>query len=378
MISINYVEINQPIGVIYYTKMMSNNILSLTKFNRALFEVSQNDTNDGYQREPSSERIKNIALYCNDPDASFPTPIIISANSNSVEFNYEKNTITIKEDSEFGEIIDGQHRLLGIQKSEIIFELPVVIMFDLTKEEKAYIFSTINSNQVKVPTSRIYNLYGLSKKRSPYKTCHEIARALNRDENSAFYQRLKMLGKKTHEQSTISQGTFVKELLKLISSNPQEDEIDLKNGETIAGLKAINYPLRAFFINEKDNMIYKIMMNCFNALADVFEDEWNEPDDYILSKTIGYTGIMRSLKSLIYYGMRKKNLNYEFFENIFTKFKNYLKDNNLELTSSDFSSSSKNASQLSKMILYSNKIILVDPLKKKDTKSKQFTLFDKK
>ena len=98
----------------------------------------------------------------------------------------------------------------------------VVVMFDLTEEEKAYIFSTINSNQTKVDKSLIYDLFELSKTRSPHKTCHEIARIMNSDKNSPFYGKLKMLGKKSDKTAILSQGTFVNYLCRLMSNKPNK------------------------------------------------------------------------------------------------------------------------------------------------------------
>lgn len=81
-------------------------------------------------------------------------------------------------------------------KRAVDFNLPVVLMFNLTMEEKAYVFSIINSTQTKVSMSLIYDLFDLSKTRSFQKTAHEIARSLNKMNNSPFFNRLKMLGKK--------------------------------------------------------------------------------------------------------------------------------------------------------------------------------------
>ncbi len=136
------------------------------------------------------------------------------------------------ENSIIGEIIDGQHRIEGIKKSSKIddFELPITLMFNLTEEEKAYIFSIINSKQTKVPKSLIYDLFFLSEERSPQKTCHEIARLFNSDENSSFFKRLKMLGRKEHQEASLSQGSFIKYLLPNISKKPDEDLRNIKLG----------------------------------------------------------------------------------------------------------------------------------------------------
>ena len=98
-------------------------------------------------------------------------------------------------------------------------------MFDLTVAEEAYIFSTINSNQRKVDPSLIYDLFDVSTNRSPQKTAHEIARVMNSSTSSPFYNRLKMLGKKAsgQDKASLSQGTFAKSILMLISKKPDED-----------------------------------------------------------------------------------------------------------------------------------------------------------
>jgi hypothetical protein len=109
-------------------------------------------------------------------------------------------------------------------------------MIDATEEQKALIFATINGKQTKVPASLIYDLFAVTKTRSPYKTAHEIARALNSTPTSPWYRRLKMLGKKTAPGSaeSLSQGTFVKFLLPRISSEPDLDMNLLKQNKASA------------------------------------------------------------------------------------------------------------------------------------------------
>ena len=187
---LDYIEINQPIGTFYIVNIKAKDLLCLSVVTRRM------DNTIGVQRDLSRGRVKEIAEYCKSPDATFPTSIIVCIKSSDVKI--EGRTITIDDNaSGIFEILDGQHRLFGISESmqEDAFELPVVLMFDLTEEEKAYIFSIINSKQTKVSMSLIYDLFDLSEKRSPQKTVHELARALNQKEDSPFHNRLKMLGK---------------------------------------------------------------------------------------------------------------------------------------------------------------------------------------
>ena len=83
----------------------------------------------------------------------------------------ENGCIEFNDVSPIGDVLDGQHRLLGLEDSgvENDFQLPVVFMFGLTAEEKAYVFSIINSKQTKVNASLLYDLCELMDRRSPQK-----------------------------------------------------------------------------------------------------------------------------------------------------------------------------------------------------------------
>jgi DGQHR domain-containing protein len=242
----------------------------------------------------SDKRVKEIALYTEDPDATFPTPIIVAVDSDA-DYKLEGATFEFDETKLIGEIIDGQHRIAGLKRSPRIdeFVLPVIFMFDLVNEEKAYVFSIINSKQTPVSKSLIFDLFFLAETRSPQKTCHEVASLMNSDTKSPFYKRLKMLGRKEHEKASLSQGSFIKYLMPLISKHPDNDLIDIKRKHKIQEDPTL--PLRYYFINKEDDAIYKILFNVFTAVRTTFPEQWNQPNDYILSKTIGYGAIMGAL-----------------------------------------------------------------------------------
>lgn len=341
-------EVNQPIGVFFLSVMPAKVILNVT-------EIRRKKDGKGIQREASQKRIKEISQYCSDVDATFPTPIIIAIDDiPSISVN--ESTLEFNENEIIGEVIDGQHRLLGIKRSANIeqFMLPVVLMFSLTEEEKAYIFSIINSTQTKVPMSLIYELFDVAEKRSPQKTCHEVARLLNSKENSPFYKRLKMLGKKEGDLSSLSQGSFVKYLMPLISKKPDEDARILKRGGTLQ--PDSKCPLRNYFINDEDEKIFIIMFNLFSAIKNVFPEEWEDHRRYILSKTTGYGAVMKSFPDLYEIGIRKRKLSIDFFIDCFTNFKDELYDMDYELTSEYFASNEQEQRRLKEVIIQSQKI----------------------
>lgn len=346
----NVLPIEQPIGVFYLSKVKATDLVG------AVDIVSRKYSEEGVQRELIEQRVKDISNYCEDPDATFPTPIIISVNNEiQVEFDEENSRITIFFDQPFGEVIDGQHRLKGIFNSSRIeqFELPIILMFDLTLEEKAYVFSTINSNQKKVDKSLIYDLFGVSTGRSPQRTAHEIARAMNTMEISPFFNRLKMLGKKTPDQpdATISQGTFSKRVVSLISKNENLDLLKCKKGLALEQDESLSF--RRFFIEGKDEVILKILLNCFSALREVFYEEWKSPHEFILWKTTGFNAVIDSLKEIVPLGIKQKNLTQAFFTDVFKQFKTTLEKLNLRLKSRVFGSGESETSKLKNLILYS-------------------------
>jgi DGQHR domain-containing protein len=343
-----FIKVEQPIGTFYITSMKASVLIKIAIVER------RDENPNAVQREQSSKRIKEIAKYCGDSDATFPTPIIIAVNKES-DILFKEHTLEFDGNKIIGEVIDGQHRLEGIRASNYIneFELPVVLMFNLFPEEKAYVFSIINSKQTRVNMSLIYDLFALSSKRSPFKTCHETARALNKELESPFYNRLKMLGKKAEGQdlASLSQGTFIKYMLELISKKPDDDTRNIKNNiELIRDERCV---LRDYFINEKDEIIYKILLNLYSGVRDAFQEEWDKPNEYIISKTIGFGAVIKAFPEIYKKGVEEKKLNQEFFKDIFQNFKVFIEKQNLKLTSKFFGSNEQARTKLSKLIIES-------------------------
>ncbi|MEH8018929.1 DGQHR domain-containing protein [Rheinheimera muenzenbergensis] len=330
--------------------------------------VKSREEGTGVQRKENKQRIKEIADYCRDPDATFPTPIIMSVRSEDFIFclgdNEYSSLFKIMEKPEMAEVLDGQHRIYGILESgkADIFNLPIIFVFDVSEEDKAYIFSIINSKQTKVPSSLIYDLFGVSEGRSPQKTCHEIARMLNSTDESPFYLRLKMLGTGGGEHASLSQGSFVKRLMKLITSKSDRYLIDIKND---VDLESEDLPFNSYFIRGQDQVIFKVILNLFNGVRRVFPDEWDKPREYILSKAIGYGAVMLALPVIFKMGISISNLSERFFTEIFSHFKDHLAENNLMLTSKYFSSNEQSVKRLSEEICNSIKNIDLGDLDRK-------------
>jgi len=350
---LKYLNFVQPIGEFIITVMKVNEILKIARIDKREFDQFTLDSKGGPQRETSKKRIREIAEYSETPDATFPTPILLALPND--KYDLDENYIDIADETEYASVVDGQHRLLGLELStrRDEFTLPVIFILDPTEEQKALIFAIINGKQTRVSASIIYDLFGVIEGRSPNKTAHEIARALNRDVKSPFYRRLKMLGKKFKgSNESLSQGTFVTQLVKLITRSDQtESNIKIKP----------DLIFNRYYIEEKDEFILKVLLNVFSAIEEAFPEEWNNPKDYILSKTTGYTAIISALPAIFKIGEDKKNLSKEFFLDIFNKLKINLISEGKKLNSENYSPNKIGEDKLKDEILKAmNEIISSD------------------
>jgi len=352
---LKYLSFEQPIGAFAITVMPVKEILKIADINRREFDQVSLDSKGGPQREASNSRINEIAKYSETSDATFPTPILLALPEGT--YTLENDYIILEDNINVASVVDGQHRLLGLAKSKFIkdFVVPVVFILDATEEQKALIFAIINGKQTRVSISIIYDLFNVVEGRNPFKTTHEIARALNSDINSPFYRRLKMLGKKfVGSNESLSQGTFVTHLIKLISNNPTEDFIfSRSNKPLIPRSKCI---FNKYFLEGKDEVIFKILFNLFNAVKSVFSEEWENSNDYILSKTTGYTGIINALPTMFQVGSNKKELTLNFFRDIFLQLKENLENSEVKLTSEYFPPNSIGEAKLKAEIINAVKL----------------------
>lgn len=313
----NFITIDQPAGRFYVSKINAN----------ILIPISQSDTrtpynSTGIQRKLNMSRVKEIAKYCEEKSAMFPTPIILSADSNYFNFYSESNTKMeytniesgfleiddgkIIQDKKFLSIVDGQHRLSGIDESGMAqeFDLLVMFVFDTEAYQDAEIFSIINRNQKQVSKSLVYDLYGLTDEMTVEKFSHEIVQALNSVEISVLKSRIKMLGYKTDSfnedgksiKQYVSQATLVDELIPMISKNIAQDNGLIKNGQAIQNINDGKLILRKYFYDDNLYDIQAKLIGFYNAWIEIIRKHFKE--DTIIFKTIGFIASLYIFKLL--------------------------------------------------------------------------------
>ncbi len=324
-IELSGLRIRQPIGDLYIAKIRAEDLLKISYSDiRAIADETYRNTYLGIQRKLDPKREKEIAEYVQTFDATFPTSIVVYIDENNVKINENDNdTLQIKIlnlSDKIAKIIDGQHRLAGFQgaidflenngndlfghhKKELEaiknFELSLTILIGMDIAEQANIFSKVNLTQTKVNKSLVYDLEEYSKIRSPYKTAHNIAIALNYNEKSPFYKKIKRLGYIDFGRETLTQQTFVESLTKLfLSPDPERDRDDMaRYGKLLEMDYNGKFPFRKFFIDNNDVTIAKILYNYFNAVKNKWPDAWDD-GRYLLSKNNGFRALMKYLKNI--------------------------------------------------------------------------------
>lgn len=313
-ISVQCLKASQPIGDLFIAVIPFRDLIKFTHFDvrRVVSEERDIEKYLGIQRPISKSRLRDLESYVNFVDATFPTSVIVAVNdSEYATFDPENKRLTLRnfrlgEEKpsiairQLGRVIDGQHRIAGLEAfSGDNFDVSTTIFIEADIADQAHIFSTVNLEQTKVNKSLVYDLYELSRTRSPQKTCHLVAVTLDRDSDSPFFGRIKRLGFATEgaDFEPVSQATFVEGLLSHMTVDPKGDRDLLLRGslpERAAGDDAFRLVLRNLFIDGRDLEIVSLIYNYFSAVRDRWPEAWAERGrGYMLNRTNGVRALLR-------------------------------------------------------------------------------------
>ncbi|MFR0018741.1 MAG: DGQHR domain-containing protein [Paraclostridium sp.] len=308
----------------YNEKALKNDIINYDKYINKITgeEITQNSNPKGIQRKLQIDKINSIKKYLeNNVDNFFPNSVILSLNVQEDNLNsiyeLEDQDMGLIEvnDGDYFNIIDGQHRLAGIFMcgDDIVsnFDIPVVLLIDISVSNAVKIFLDINSNQKKVDKSLVYDLYEDldDKEIEDIKKIHMICKKMYINQNSPLYRQIKMLGVGS---GAISQAFFIDTVIESIKF------IDM--------------------VNESTQYIYNHLFSYFRAYQRTFPKDWplklesqdmsiEELDNYSkqvliinksqLLKTTGFGAIMNAFE----YIYKKSQGDYKNYYNIVSKLK---------------------------------------------------------
>ena len=425
------IKVSQRIGDYYIGSIKAKDLLEITHIDRMRLKIGEDETVSylGIQRTLKTDRLKAIARYVKNIDSTFPTSILLSITEDCAELHIDDNRLLLKLSplpeeiikqridmgllepkniygketieiqslrySGIAKVIDGQHRLAGIAyaideiknnsqlslfedettdkllKALEDFEFNVSFFIGYDIHTQAKIFGVVNLQQTKVNKSIVYNLEEYAETRSPQSVCHNIAKILDEENRSPFYQRIKMLGCKTSgriNDEPLTQATFVEALLQMISKDP-ESERDLLKRRSFSGRAKFlehskedykKFIFRQFFENKLDGELLDVIWNYFAAVKIKWPKAWDDLANSLLPKNNCFRALMRYLRDIYPEIQNNKPTIDEFYK--------YFE--NLDITDEDFDSSKgifpRGDGGMSKFYKYLCKQISYSELKNKD------------
>lgn len=317
--------VEQPIGEFFVASIDAQELVEISFADIRRLHERDVERYLGIQRPLSKSRVKEIRRYIHENrDATFPTSVIIAIDEKCAEYDSKKGELTLYsskaiDDDEsvpyrkIAKILDGQHRLAGFldkndkfMKLEGEFKINVAIFVGIDISEQAKIFATVNLAQTKVNKSLVYDLEDLARKRNPYKSAHHIAVALDKDEDSPLYQRIKRLGVATpgRKYEPLTQASFVESLVRFLSEDPVRDRNDILDGKSPELSDEKKCPFNKFFRMGQDGdlIIYNILFNYFDAVRTKWPKAWGDlkPSGNLLPKSNAFKALMKYLKDDVY------------------------------------------------------------------------------
>lgn len=116
---------------------------------------------DGSQRSLNESRVRAVRRYLQDDLNTVPTSVIILLSLNKENYppgdgnRTAQITIEAKGEAKPGVVIDGQHRLVGVESFDPSTHLNVVALLSNDPDEAAFQFFVINNKSSRVPTDHI-------------------------------------------------------------------------------------------------------------------------------------------------------------------------------------------------------------------------------
>ncbi|MFH2064744.1 MAG: DGQHR domain-containing protein [Pseudomonadota bacterium] len=256
------------------------------------------DNPDELQRVVNLPRAREIGKWLKEESSLLPNAVVIDLKKDvQIEDTGIPGQVTIAipdpnkhDDCKIAYILDGQHRVRGFDYSDgIEFDLAVVAVHNMSESVRAKLFIDINSKQIKVDERLLLDLMaGTRILESDDERIYEVIKGLDSEPSSALHGKIQFL--------------------------PEQKNKWLKNTAIMSLLKPHLGNGGCIYMKTTAQKI-EIMNAYFNAVREVFPNEWNDQKNHLLTKSVGFEillGIFGCIKNRcdLYEGMALNKISF--------------------------------------------------------------------
>lgn len=240
-------------GVVQYAGFLNSSHLD------QIVEIKPYDQEGGYQRPLNSRRTKEIAEFYDAQQKPIFPPIVLNASGNWTFVSEHGNSdIGVLICTGPASVIDGQHRLAGLQTFFAHRDgdtmIPFLAIHQLDTDEERDTFVTVNSTAKPINKSHFYYLNRDKDELS------WVASQLIEDPSSPFHDIGTLTGVKTRHHTRVT----LQQVVRFVRI--------LTNGKELSNLS-------------KEDLL-AIALTYFKEIKNTFREEWDNPKQYALSQVM--------------------------------------------------------------------------------------------
>ena len=278
-IKTNVIEIKQGIRTFYLTKLNAKTVTTIS------YAAIRNQSNEegAVQRLLNPRRVSSIKDFTL-AGGDYPSAFVLNWVNHKNKLHKASGILEFLENPNSCQIIDGQHRIEGIRaaidvdKSVAKLELPVVIYQNLTTQECADIFLSINTEQKPVPRSLVFDLYGIASEQITDPAAvraRDIAIALNEMPSSSYEGCIKFPNS-PKKKGGIALSTAINAIRPLVEEKGAFEQVEIPELQMQQG----------------------IIINLFSALEAKYGESWWDNKN-VFMYAAGFTAAMDFLKLVL-------------------------------------------------------------------------------
>jgi DGQHR domain-containing protein len=300
---------------IYVTGIRADDLSAFTRIDRFDPTLEPDNPKQGYQRKEDMPRVKKLGNWLrkqleDDAGVLMPTAILTSTRNSRVDFDEATRTITLHRAAPLY-VVDGQHRRAGLryaieEKSlEALrdFDVPLIIVEDLTREIEMQQFAVVNGTQKGVRTDLVNMILtqltaakgdDVIEEKDQWKVVvSRTIAALNEDRGGPWEHRIIMPNERTFTKAE------------------EEARPELKGQQLVratsfmTSLRPIYDYLRQYFetqnltLEERAQEMAQVITAFWRAVRTLNPDAFETPDEFVLQKTPGIFALHRMCARLL-------------------------------------------------------------------------------